>query len=163
MKWQFTAMLLLFVAIASIAVATKAPQRKRQKPWAKASPLTKREQPMYFRLIEAFPDHIVLAQVAFSALLDSKSPAIRNTFDRKVADFVVCSKGFTVLAVIELDDSTHDGRELQDAARAALLTEAGYRVLRYRTVPDASKLQADLAEVPPEDGKIEPTFLRNVS
>ena len=117
---------------------------------------------MYFRLRESFPEHVVLAQVAFSALLETKNRAVRNRFDRKVADFVLCDKAFTVLAVIELDDSTHKGRELADRARQELLTGAGYRVLRYGAVPDAARLQADVfppAAVKPAaeaDGRIEP-------
>lgn len=108
-------------------------------------PLTENEQPMYFRLAQAFPEHVVLAQVAFSALLKCKSTATRNTFDRKRADFVLCTKAFEVVAVIELDDSSHKGREDNDRSRDALLTNAGYKVLRYKQVPDATKLVADVA------------------
>lgn len=34
--------------------------------------LTEREQPMFFRLRQAFPEDVVLTQVAFSALLTAK-------------------------------------------------------------------------------------------
>lgn len=108
-------------------------------------PLTQNEQPMYFRLTQAFPEHIVLAQVAFSGLLTCRSTATRNTFDRKRADFVLCTRAFDVVAVIELDDSSHRGREHNDRKRDALLTRAGYKVLRYKQVPDTAKLIADVA------------------
>lgn len=94
--------------------------------------LTDREQPMYFRLRQAFPDDVVLSQVAFSALLTAKDQPTRSTFNRKVADFVVATKAFEVLAVIELDDSSHRGREVQDSKRDQLLERAGYRVLRFK-------------------------------
>lgn len=108
-------------------------------------PLTKHEQAMFFRLQEALPNLIVLSQVSFSALLKAKSRATRNTFDRKRADFVICDKSFRVVAVIELDDSSHEGREKEDADRDVLLTQAGYRVLRYRGIPATERLQADFA------------------
>lgn len=84
----------------------------------------------------------MLAQVAFSALLTARDRATRNTFDRKVADFVVCTKGLRVTAVVELDDSSHKGREVQDTERQGLLERAGYTVLRFKHVPDAAALRA---------------------
>lgn len=106
-------------------------------------PLTEREQSMFFRLNSTFPDHVVLSQVAFSALITSRQPATRNGFNRKMADFVLCSKAFDVLAVIELDDSSHKGRQREDADRDEWLTRAGYRVVRYPQIPDEAKLLAD--------------------
>jgi very-short-patch-repair endonuclease len=60
-----------------------------------------------------------------------------------MADFVLCSKAFDVLAVIELDDSSHKSREREDADRDQWLTKAGYRVVRYPQIPDEAKLLAD--------------------
>jgi very-short-patch-repair endonuclease len=85
---------------------------------------------------------VVLAQVAFSALLDARSRATRNTFDRKVADFVLCTKAFEVIAVIELDDSSHQKKAAADVARDELLILAGYQVLRFAKVPDVAELGA---------------------
>jgi very-short-patch-repair endonuclease len=99
---------------------------------------------LFFIFVAAFPDQIVLAQVAFSALVTTKERAARNTFDRKVADFVICNKAFEVQAVIELDDASHKGRELQDEKRIASLIQAGHKVLRYKTVPNIETLQKDL-------------------
>jgi hypothetical protein len=105
--------------------------------------LTSREQMMYFRLAEVLSDHIIFGQVAFSAFLSARDTPTRNTFDRKRADFVVCSKAFEILAIIELDDSSHKGREVADAKRDALATAAGYRVLRYKRMPEPEQLRAD--------------------
>jgi very-short-patch-repair endonuclease len=106
-------------------------------------PLTPREQSMFLRLSSTFPEHVVLSQVAFSALITSRQPATRNGFNRKMADFVLCSKAFDVLAVIELDDASHKSREREDADRDRWLTKAGYRVVRYPQIPDEAKLLAD--------------------
>lgn len=109
--------------------------------------LTKNEAAMYHRLVQALPDKLILAQVSFGALLTARSKGARNRFDRKMADFVVCDKALQVLAIIELDDISHRGKEGRDAARDKLLLDAGYRVIRYPRIPNAEKVQADFASV----------------
>lgn len=140
----------LLIAAAFVVLAALAKNGKKRKGSGviKArKPLTEREQSMYFRLAAALPEHVVLSQVSFSALLTTKTRATRNRFDRKVADFVICRRSFSVLAVVELDDSTHKGRENEDSAREKLLTDAGYKVLRYRHIPDEAKIRADIANL----------------
>ena len=73
--------------------------------------ITMNEQPTFLRLLEALPEHIVLAQVAFSAFMTAKGYATRNLFNRKVADFVVLDKQFNVVAIVELDDASHKGKK----------------------------------------------------
>ncbi|MBC3862195.1 DUF2726 domain-containing protein [Undibacterium jejuense] len=144
---KFLALIALAVlAILAIAINNRIKSKSKKTPGdiSKKLPLTKNEQPMYFRLAEALPEYVVLAQVAFSALLQTKNRATRNKFDRKVADFVVCTKAFEVLAIVELDDSSHKGREEQDRARDSLLTNAGYRVARYARTPDVETIKRDI-------------------
>ena len=121
-----------------------------EKPRKKPLLLTEREQAMHNRLTQSVPDLIVLAQVSFSALLTAKSYGARNTFDRKVADFVVCDRAFQVLAVIELDDATHRTKKGKDDERDAMLMAAGYRVIRYPNIPDIAKVRADFMPPPLE-------------
>lgn len=135
-------LLALVVAAIAAAVAGKKGGKSNETP-RKKPPLTANEQAMFNRLKGALPELNVLAQVSFGALLTAKSRPARNTFDRKIADFVVCDAAFQVLAVVELDDSSHKGRERQDASRDSLLTTAGYRVLRYPRVPDIDKVRSD--------------------
>lgn len=144
-----TALLALLLAIA-IGIALTTRTQRAHAPIRARLPLTKREQPMYFRLRDTFPEEIVLAQVAFSALLDTRRRATRNRFDKKVADFVLCSRAFEVLAVIELDDSSHDTKRARDRERDAMLTAAGYRVLRFATVPDSDLLKRSLKALMPD-------------
>lgn len=101
------------------------------------------EQPTFLRLREALSEHIVLAQVAFSAFMTAKGYATRNLFNRKVADFVVLDKQFNVVAIVELDDSSHKGREAKDAERDALIAEAGHRLIRYQRTPDFDQVKKD--------------------
>lgn len=142
----------LIAAIAAVLVITAVKNastpatgsRKQGSTIRRKMPLTKNEQPMYFRLVEAFPEHVVLAQVAFSALITTARQATRNRFDRKVADFVICKKAFEVLAIVELDDSSHQRKDEKDAERDKLLTEAGHRVFRYKHVPNKEVVRNEI-------------------
>ena len=139
----------LIVTGAIAAVLSKLPKKPRKGSFAKRKALTSNEQAMFWRLAECFsmPDHAVLAQVSFGALLQAKGGASRYSYSQKIADFVLMTKGFEVVAVIELDDSSHKGREKNDANRDAMLTEAGYKVLRYRRIPDRGQLLTDIANI----------------
>ena len=48
------------------------------------------------------------------------------------------------MVIIELDDPSHLGKEKQDAERDAMLEEAGYRVLRYTSIPTVITLKNDI-------------------
>ena len=138
--WISIAIAFFFIVIAATAKQNGARRTGKDSPIHAKSPLTENEKPMYFRLAQTFPEHIVLAQVSFSALLETTSQTSRNRYQQKDADFVLCTKAFEVIAIIELDDASHNGRELRDANRDKLLTSAGYRVLRYKRVPDSDTL-----------------------
>ena len=109
--------------------------------------MTAREQQMYHLLQTALPECTVLAQVAFSALVTAKGWENRNRFDRKVADFVLCSQQLNVIAVIELDDRSHAGREREDKERDTMLRLAGYVTLRYANFPTQQALRADVEQL----------------
>lgn len=105
--------------------------------------LTMNEQPTFIRLREALPEYIILAQVSFSAFMTAQGYATRNLFNRKVADFVVLDKQFNIVAIVELDDSSHKGKEDKDAERDSLIIEAGYRIIRYQRTPDIDQVKKD--------------------
>lgn len=137
---------LVVLSLFAATLKANAGTNNSQKRDLRAKPLlTEREQSMFFRLVKTFPDHVVLSQVSFSALLTSRQQATRNGFNRKFADFVLCTKAFTTLAVIELDDNSHNGKEEADFNRDEWLTSAGYRVLRYANIPDTDRLLMDFA------------------
>lgn len=106
--------------------------------------ITAFESKMFFRLKEAFPQYHVLAQVAFSALITNSNLKIRARFNRKVTDFVLLDKDLKVVMIIELDDPSHIGKEIEDAQRDAMLLEAGYRVKRYTEIPNIQTLRKDI-------------------
>ena len=146
-----TAALLLFVIAAALF--------RRLRPWhshLRGKPiLTPYEREFFHRLTRALPTHHVFPQVALSALIVVDGPltdrqrfSIRRRFGWKYADFVICAP-FTlnVLAVIELDERTHDAS--RDRKRDAMMQAAGYQTLRFHskhkpTVAELSELFAKL-------------------
>lgn len=129
------------------ALAWNIAGRRGAKAIAPRGPLTPTQQKMYFRLCEAAPELIVLAQVSFTALLGAPSRLARRRFDRMVADFAICDKSFNVIAVVELDDASAGKNRKEDADRDAILQAAGYEVLRWREVPDLGYARRGIASV----------------
>lgn len=118
-------------------------------PFYVRKPLSQPEQVLYFRLVRALPDHIVLAQVQVSRVLGVKNGhnfhSWNNRVNRLSYDFVVCTKDSTVVAVIELDDKTHDGarRAATDAKKDKATKDAGLRIVRWhvKSLPDEEAIK----------------------
>lgn len=131
------------IAILKVFLAIKRKQESESTPddgppasFYKKSPLTEIEQILYYRLVSALPDYVVLAQVQVSRIVGMKqfSQGWFNKISRKSVDFLICQKNFSILAAIELDDSSHDTEERQakDADKDAALKGAGIRMIRCR-------------------------------
>ena len=108
-------------------------------PWPVAARnlLSAREQSLYQRLLSLYPTHQVFVQVALSQLIDvdrkyPESESIRARYKQLVADFVLCRADLSVVAVIELDDRSHERRDRQDAdaRKTKALVDAGLRLVR---------------------------------
>lgn len=90
------------------------------------------------RLTTAFPEHYIFPQVAMSALIFPKSTdskkinSLKNTYNRVRVDFVLY-KDKKIIAVIELDDKTHKGKEDKDSKRDGMLSQAGYKTYRFES------------------------------
>lgn len=145
MKYLFFFALAIGAAllVLGVLVSKKKPRDQEGERPTKRKLLTQREEAMFNRLTQAAPHLIVLAQVSFGALLTAKTRTARNTFDRKIADFVLCDQALQPVAVIELDDASHKAKGELDAARDELLSSAGYKVIRYKNVPDIDQIQRD--------------------
>lgn len=111
-------------------------------PLVARSILSAREQALFQQLVELYPDHLVLAQVALSQLIDVRETArnrraLRNRFSQLVADFVLCTRDFSIVAVIELDDTSHSrsARAAADARKAIAVASAGLRLVRIGSGP----------------------------
>ena len=100
------------------------------------------------------PEHIVLAQVQLSRLLDVQSghsvQAWGNRISRMGVDFVVCNKDSSILAVIELDEVSHlnEAQQEADVKKNKALASAGVRVLRWQveSLPDVAAIKSALNE-----------------
>ncbi|MBK0063868.1 MULTISPECIES: DUF2726 domain-containing protein [unclassified Acinetobacter] len=115
----------------------------RQQFFARA-PITPFEAKMFRRLKIAFPDHHILAQVAFSALITSDHYKVRHKFNRKVTDFVILNDALDVIAIIELDDPSHLEKVKEDQLRDQMFKEAGYSIFRYTDIPNIRQLHRDI-------------------
>lgn len=134
----------MVLAILSVLKKGESKNRNAKRNPIKGKPIiTMNEQPTFMKLKEALPEHIILAQVAFSAFMTAQGYATRNLFNRKVADFVVLDKAFNIVTIVELDDSSHKGKEKFDAERDALIHEAGFKVIRYKRTPELIQIHGD--------------------
>lgn len=120
--------------------------------------ISKSETEFLALLEKALPDYRISPQVAMGALLDpvgkfsrrANPHWARRKFSQKIVDFVVTDRlGHTVVAIIELDDLTHDNAEKKklDAERDAMLNSAGYRTIRWdiRQLPSAEDIRRIVA------------------
>ena len=121
--------------------------------------LTPNEMEFLARLELAAPELRFFAQVAMGALLDPAVPRsdgkayfrLRGMFAQKIVDFVAQRRSDgQIVAVIELDDRTHDAGK--DANRDEMLRSAGYRIVRWqsKTKPDTVAIRAELLTPPVE-------------
>ena len=99
--------------------------------------LTDRELSLYQSLLSLYPDNKIFVQVALSQLIevDRNHPdreSIRARYKQLVADFVLCRSDLSVVAVIELDDRSHDNPRNQyaDARKSKALKDARIRLVR---------------------------------
>lgn len=117
--------------------------------------LTPPEQILYFRLLDALPDHVILAQVQLSRFLGVKKGhnfhAWNNRINRMSADFLICQKDSSVVAAIELDDSTHEKKKRKEAdqKKDAAIAAAGIPMVRWKVteIPSVEEITNSLAGI----------------
>lgn len=152
----FWILLVVVIAIALLAFIKFKSQKISSSeiwPYYAKKPLSQPEQVLYFRLTQALPEHIVLAQVKLSQLLGVKKgnnqQSWLNRINRMSADFVICKKDSTIVAVIELDDATHQQikRQEADAKKDKALSAAEIKIIRWqvKNIPDTAAIQAAFA------------------
>jgi hypothetical protein len=118
-------------------------------PYYATRPLSQPEQVLYYRLIDALPECMILAQVQLSRFLKVRKGANfglwHNKVNRLSADFLVCLKDSTIVAVIELDDQSHERPDRRDAdvRKSAALKAAGIPLVRWSVsaIPDKDEIR----------------------
>ncbi|QND85162.1 Uncharacterized protein ChrSV_2946 [Chromobacterium vaccinii] len=139
--------LLLLVLLAFIVLTQKKTSGMARTSHAQASKcrfLLKRKQLLTGREIDCYkllvkelgPEFIVFPQVAFSQILNvtggtqSENRKLWMTMSQKVADFVICKDDLTMLAILELDDRSHQGKQDKDRTRDGVVESVGLKALR---------------------------------
>jgi hypothetical protein len=117
--------------------------------------MTDSEVRFFVRLQEAMPDCLIFAQVQLSRLVKCPDEAEEkfwfNRISRMSADYVlVHPNAQQVLAVIELDDWTHDrpDRRRADAKKDKAIRSAGLAMIRFdgRKMPDVPELRRQIRQ-----------------
>jgi hypothetical protein len=132
LSWSWLAgSALLGIMLVLVLVLARKPRYRR------ATIMTENEREFYGRLLAACPDCQIWPQVPILALVrpDAKegSRAFWMAFKRisnTRVDWVVV-QDMEVVAIVELDDRSHDARK--DAQRDRILKSCGYRVVRFNS------------------------------
>jgi len=151
----FLIVFVLALIVGRLFKKTQRPAGSQQTwPYYVKRPMGAAEQVLYFRLINALPDHIVLAQINIARILNVKPSEDfhewNNRINRLSFDFVVCNKDFSVVAAIELDDASqnHFYQQDADAKKNKACKDAELRLIRWhvKLLPDEAAIQAAFSE-----------------
>lgn len=139
--------LLLAIVFRALALRRRTVTDPERFPFTQCRPLSEREQILYWRLRKVLPDQMVLSQVGMSRILRvEKGKGVRawlNRIDRMTVDFLVCLPDATIVAAIELDDSSHlrSDRVAADAKKDKAMGSAGIRMLRFQEIPSEDEIR----------------------
>lgn len=151
---------IMAVAVLAAAAAMAGPRgrvaRGRDRPWPlEPTPtiLSEPEQVLYRRLVEALPEYLVLPQVQLARALRFKrgqrDHAVWNRICQLSIDFLIVRPDTSIIAAIELDDSSHFRADRQDAdaRKGHALESAGVPLIRWRVakMPDVVSIKSAIA------------------
>lgn len=151
------ALVVVVAVLAGVSEGLKPRKGALDKPWplaAKRQLLSERERALYRRLVEALPNHLVLAQVQLLQVLEfqrgGRTPAVFNRISQLSLDFLLLNPDTSIVAAVELDDATHTraDRRQADARKEHALRSAGVPLIRWnaRALPDTAAIRAALTE-----------------
>lgn len=153
-------LLLVIVAVAGTLAALIVIKKRsetgvnKQWPFYVKRPLTSPEQILLHRLVDALPGHIILAQVQVSRVLGVKKGHNFANWNNRISqlsyDYVICDKSAGVIAVVELDDNSHNAprRAAADAKKEKATLDAGVKLIRWRVsaLPDDATIHTALKQ-----------------
>jgi hypothetical protein len=113
--------------------------------------MSEAEISFFIKLQKAFPGYFIFPQVGAGGLIGIHSQPFNkdhffsaiNWIDSARIDFTLCDAQGTVVALIELDDSSHDDKQGRDEARNYIYRKAGYQLFRFdcRRMPDVAQIR----------------------
>ena len=133
----------------AICLLDKFPNSLKQKskiyselrPYLSKKPLTATEAIFYRTLVQALPEYIVLVQVQISSFLKVDQTQIKrqdyyrwfNPIAQQSVDYLICTREFSVIAAVELDDKSHEKSEAiaRDTKKTKNLEAAKIPLIRW--------------------------------
>ena len=120
------------------------------------------EKEFFGRLLSALPGHFVFPQVAMSAILEASATNanVKHQDRLRIAqqriDYLICNSACHTVAVIELDDRTHNKKK--DDIRDSRLAQAEIPTIRFesRQKPSIQDIAAAIAEVEKRTALVSP-------
>ncbi|OOE41409.1 hypothetical protein BZG00_00040 [Salinivibrio kushneri] len=113
------------------------PHKRRVEHKRQSHLATRNEQKLYFALQNALPsDYVIHSQVSLMALVKPVNFRHNSRTWAKRMDFVITDKTTRILAVIELDDATHQWKKRQE--RDQYVNEALFGHHKLIRIPSAS-------------------------
>lgn len=154
--WVYVAVALSLVVLVALVAAVKG-RRQGIPKFTKRALMTRPEQVLFHRLVEALPGCIVFAQVQLLQMIrvgkGGNRQAWFNKISRKSVDFVICRMDSSIIAAIEFDDPSHDEekRKATDADKNAALEAAGIPLIRwkYRDMPSVDEIRTAFQSISP--------------
>lgn len=118
-------------------------------PFYQKRPMTQAEQMLYFRLVKALPDHLVLAKVHLESFLGVKKGYRASSWSRRIGrssvDFLVCTRDATIVVAIDLDGKTPETpkRQAENRRKDLALASAGIKLVRWhvRSMPTETAIR----------------------
>lgn len=166
-------MKILIIAIALIVLAgiirwlqEKKKKNKGDWPYYAQRLMSLPEQSLYFRLVNALPDNLIFCQVQIIRFIGTKKVKGNywywwNLINRLSADFVICNKAASVIAVIELDDSSHFGKKAKyrDLKKDKAIEAAGIKLIRWnvKSLPTDEEIKKAVLELKTDNNRIPET------
>ncbi len=141
-----TVLTLIILAVITVLTREKQAAQQKRREYIKKKPLSNHEQVLYWRLVGALPDHMVLAQVSLGRCLGTKDSGGLDSMTSKNLDFVVCDKASDVVAVIEIDTKNYSSKIVskEDEIKYKALKKAGIDIIRWRA--NSLPSEADIRE-----------------
>ena len=151
-------LVLILAFLAVLAAKLKPRDGLFAKPWPlepKRQLLTERERALFQRLVQALPNHIVLAQVQLLQVLNfqrgKRTQAILNRFNQLSLDFLILNPDTSIVVAVELDDATHtrEASRRADVRKDHALKSAGVPLIRWnaKNLPDRVAILAAIPTV----------------